>query len=60
MKELIVSCPQCPHECGVNLHYGDLAENSMTEGFICICEKCGCQFRFDVYVDVMNKEKMGK
>jgi hypothetical protein len=58
VRELKVWCPTCLQECGVDLDEGDLAENSTTEGFLSMCDKCGCHFRFDVYVDVMNMEKI--
>lgn len=57
MRELIVTCPECHEPCGVHLEEGDLRENSTTEGFEWTCLKCLSDFSFDVYVDVMNKEK---
>lgn len=58
MKELQIFCPRCTQRCDVNLEPGDLTENSTTEGLEWTCAKCGCDFRFDVYVDVMNKEEV--
>ena len=57
---IIIQCPQCQANCSVPLEHGDIAECQIAEGFIGECGKCGCTFRFDVSVDVMNKELMGQ
>ena len=54
--ELIVNCPGCDIPCGVPLEGGDLEEGRTTEGFEWTCHDCETVFRFDVYVDVMNKQ----
>jgi hypothetical protein len=55
MCELIVYCPSCDAECGVNLEERDLVEGCTTEGMECECASCGRAFIFDVYVDLLNK-----
>lgn len=53
--ELIVDCPRCNEHCGVAVESSELWEGRTTECWECQC-KCGCEFTFDLYVDVSNKE----
>ena len=58
MHALEVECPQCKAICGVPVEERELREGMHTEGLEIQCKSCGCDFRFDVYIDVMNKEKL--
>lgn len=55
-RVLGVYCSRCGAICWGAVEEYDLREGAQTEGFETSCESCGCEFRFDVYVDVMNKE----
>jgi len=57
MSILIVSCPNCESDTHVPIAPGELKENATTEGLESKCGKCKCEFSFDVYVEVLNKDR---
>lgn len=56
MVRVKIACPDCDGICLIPLEDLELIEDCMTEGFEFECA-CGCSFAFDVYLDVMNKER---
>lgn len=56
MAKIKIYCPECNEICLVPVEDYELAEDSQAVGFEFQCD-CGCEFVFDLYLDVMNKEK---
>ncbi|MDR1945678.1 MAG: hypothetical protein LBQ51_00705 [Desulfovibrio sp.] len=58
MEVLEVKCPKCESLCGVLMEERELSENTTLEGVEVECDKCGCEFSFDLAIDLLNKKTL--